>query len=225
MLTAYENSTRQLIQALTSTVPLIDTTTLDQYINTARGQVAAEGECIRGSVTLPIVAGVPSYQFSNFIIDVTVVSAVVAVRSGNVGGTALDVRPWEWFAAYYLGKSTTGTPTIVAQQGQGTSGTLFFYPTPSASIPTGVIFDVVLLPVTLITDSQPEPIPYPWTDAVPFYAAWLGMMNAQRQADADMMFSRYEQIMMRLARQGATPSELPSNMPMDRGLRLQTGAQ
>jgi hypothetical protein len=221
VLTAYETATLQLFQAATSVVPLISTPQLDANINSARAQVAAEGECIRATGTLALTANVQGYPFSSISTGNPAIPTVIAIRSCSIGPLPLDVRGWEWFAAYYLGRSPVGSPRIVAQQGQGVSGTVFFSPIPNGALTAA--FDAVCLPETLVDDSTPEAIPYPWTDAVPFWATWLCMMNAQRQADADMMFSRYEQIMMRLARMGVTPSELPSNMPMDRGLRLQQG--
>jgi hypothetical protein len=210
-----------LFQAATSVVPLISTPQLDANINSARAQVAAEGECIRATGTLTLSPSVQGYAFSSITTGNPAIPTVIAIRSCSIGPLPLDVRGWEWFAAYYLGRSGNGSPRIVAQQGQGVSGTVFFAPIPTGSATAS--FDAVCLPEPLVDDSTPEAIPYPWTDAVPFWATWLCMMNAQRQADADMMFSRYEQIMMRLARMGSTPSELPSSMPMDRGLRLQQG--
>lgn len=216
LLSQYENATQQLFQALTSTVPLIALSVIDDYINTARNQVAAEGQACRTEASLALSAGVRTYPFSAFTFGPTQ-SAVLAIRSGAIGTTPLDVRGWEWFAQYYLPDPAVGPPRIVAQHRPGTLGNLTFFPTPSIS--TVAQFDAVCLPLVLVNDATPEALPYPWTDAVPFYAAWLCMMNAQRQADADMMFARYEQIMMRLAHMGVTPTELPSSMPADRGLR------
>jgi len=218
VLTAYENATLQLFQALTSPVPLIPLSVIDGYINKARGQVAAEGECVRSGATLNLNIAERSYTFGALIPADTNIDVVLAIRSATIIGTgSIDIRPFEWFAAYYLSDTTTvGMPRIAAQREQGAAGIIWLWPTPNVTIP--VQFDTVCLPDTLVDDLTPEAIPYPWTDAVPFYAAWLAMMNAQRQADANEMFGRYEQVMMRLARMGATPSELPSSMPNDRGL-------
>lgn len=222
MLAAYEQATLQLFQAATSVVQLIPPAVLDANINSARLQVASEGECIRVEAILNLVAGTPSYNFSSINTTNVAAPTVLAIRSAAISGTSvLDIRGWEWFTAYYRERNDSGVPTIVAQHGQGTGGNLRFFPNPNAAIT--VTLDAVALPENLIDDTTPEAIPYPWTDAVPFYAAWLCMMNAQRQSDADMMFSRYEQIMMRLARLGATPSQLPANMPMDRGLPQRGG--
>jgi hypothetical protein len=173
---------------------------------------------------LSLVSGVKAYDFSLQLFPSNVgVSSILAVRSGYISGSgaALDFRPFEWFSAYCKWSTAVGRPVSMAQQAQGAFGNLWFCPIPNAGYEA--FFDAVGLPVNLADDTTPDAIPFPWSDAVPFYAAWLCMMNAQRQADADSFFGRYEQIMMRLARMGATPSELPDNVPMDRGLRQQGG--
>jgi len=221
VLTAYENATLQLFQALTSPVPLIPLSVIDGYINTARNQVAAEGECVRPGATLTLVNGTRAYNFSAMVPVDANIASVLAVRSAVIiGSGSIDIRPFEWFAAYYLSDATTvGLPRIAAQREQGAAGVVWLWPTPNST--AQIQFDAACLPIPLVDNTTPEALPYPWTDAVPFYAAWLAMMNAQRQADADAMFGRYEQVMMRLARMGATPSELPSSMPTDRGLAMQ----
>jgi hypothetical protein len=173
---------------------------------------------------LSLVSGVEAYGFPQINISPGfAVASVIAVRSAFISGAGapLEFRPFEWFAAYYLWSGTQGRPAIMTQQGQGSSGSLRFFPIPNAAY-IGLL-DTVCIPIPLVDDTTIDAIPYPWSDAVPFYAAWLCMMNAQRQSDADSFFGRYEQIMMRLARMGATPSELPDNVPMDRGLRQQGG--
>jgi len=68
----------------------------------------------------------------------------------------------------------------------------------------------VCLPITLVSDGTAEAIPYPWTDAVPYFAAYLALLSAQspaRTADADRMMQRYELFMGR-ARQFSNPDVL-----------------
>jgi hypothetical protein len=207
----YETLTQALLQAPSSPVPLIATATLDTYINAARNQVAADAECIRVPATLTLASATASYGFSAITVSATPGAGnVIAVRSLQLGGQPLDFRNWEWFAQYYLGNGLTGTPIRVAQQGQGANGTLVFNPAPSAAMT--VALDVVCLPIPLVNDGTIEAIPQLWTDAIPFYAAWLGMQSTQRQSDADKMLERYQSLIRR-GRQFATPTELPDNLP------------
>lgn len=220
-LTAYQTELQNLIQAPSSPNALIPTASQTVYINTARNQIAGDGECIRASAQLTLTSGTQLYAFGSINSGVNPgVSSVIAVRGGILAGQPIDFRPWEWFQQYYLASGATGTPIHAAQQGQGLSGTLWFSPVPNSS---GLIasLDTVCLPVSLVTDSTPEAIPYPWTDAVPFYAAWLALMSLQRQADADKMYERYMNLMSR-ARKEASPSELPDYLPGGAGAQMVT---
>jgi hypothetical protein len=222
-LTAYLTQTRRLLQNPPATPALYSDVDLTSFINTARTQLAGETECIRATSTLSLTSSTQSYAFSAITIGLTGAQSVLNVRLASIPVSAvptlLDGRPWEWFYLYYVANGTisNGTPVRWAQQGQGVSGTLFFSPTPNASFTASL--DTVLLPVALTTDSTPEAIPYPWTDAIPFYAAYYAYMSAQRQADADMMYARYKDFSRR-AREEATPTVLPMNLPGDVGTAI-----
>jgi len=220
MLVSYETLTSALLQAPSSPVSLINTSTLDSYINIARNQVAADGECIRFPASLTTSA--QSNSFASITTSAANgVGSVIAIRSAKIGPRlAIDIRPWEYFAAYYLGSGSVGTPLRAAQQGQGINGTFFIDPVPAA--PVQITLDVVCLPIVLVNDTTPEAIPRLWVDAVPFYAAWLGMMSLQRQGDAQVMMQRYHDLMRR-ARQLSTPSELPDNLPGGQGATMASG--
>ena len=222
-LAAYETLTQALLQAPSSPIPLIATATLDSYINIARNQVAADGECVRYPAVLGTTASTQSYYFSQIPVSgLAGVQSVIAVRSAQIGISPVYIISWERFSRYYLNSGQAGTPLVCAQQGQGTAGTLFFSPIPTG--PFAVVLDTVCLPITLTTDSTPEAIPLLWTDAVPFYAAWLAMQSLQRQADAQMMLERYTALMRR-GRQLATSSELPEQLPGGIGAQLAAAHQ
>ncbi len=207
MLTQYETLTAALIQAPSSPSPLISTAVLDSYINLARSWIATDGECVRTTGTLPTVAGTNTYSFGAIVSPaLTLFSSVITVRSLRIGTRQLDLRPFEWFDLYSGGSALSGTPLRAAQQQQGANGTLVLDPTPDAVVT--IYVDAIWLPIPLVTNATLEAIPALWTDAVPFYAAWLALQSLQRQADANLMFERYQAVMRR-AREIATPSRLP----------------
>lgn len=211
MLNSYIAAVQNLMQAPSAPVALVSTAQLTIYINTARAQVALDAECIRQFMTLALASGTQSYAFSLFSgADTGVQTAPLAVRQIILSGFEVARRDWEWFVSYRCVAPGSGTPSECAQQGQGQGGTLYFWPIPNAALTASV--DVVGLPVPLASDSDPEAIPYPWTDAVPFYAAWLALMSQQRQADAELMLRRYE-MLARRGRQGSTPTYLPNQAP------------
>lgn len=69
-------------------------------------------------------------------------------------------------------------PTFASQFGQGAGGSFYVYPLPSQTYQ--MEFDCFCLPTDLLLDNSiPEPIPQPWTDAVPYFAASLAYMELQ----------------------------------------------
>ena len=78
-----------------------------------------------------------------------------------------------------------------------------------------------MTPIAMVNGAipaTPEAIPEPFSDAVPFYAAWLCLMTLQRQADANLMLARYKELARR-GRQLSTPTVLPENLPGDMGAK------
>ena len=213
MLTAYLTQFQNLIQAPSSPVPLISTAQATTYINTARGQVAGEGECVRVYASLETATNVQQYPFSDitFPSGTQGVQGVLNVRMMTYavasGQKRVILRPWEWFNDFIVGQPVpvAGFPHYWAQFGQGALGTLWVNLPDTAY---SLSLDCVCYPLPLASDSDYEAIPYLWTDAVPYYAAWLGLQSVQRQADADMMMKRFEDLMGR-ARRSVTSSVLP----------------
>jgi hypothetical protein len=72
--------------------------------------------------------------------------------------------------------------------------------------------DCVCYPAALTTDTDPEAIPYPYTDSVPYYAAYLAYLSSQRAADADRMWQQYQLFSSR-ARQISNGSVNPGQYP------------
>lgn len=189
---------------------------LTTYVNIARGQLAGESECIRLYRTLDVSDASQEYAFASIDLTgiTTSVLGVLNVRQASftvaTGAKPLHSRPWPWFQQYVLSQPvpTAGPPSTWSQLGQGASGTLY------VNILDGAYtlnLDVVGYPVNLTDDSTPEAIPYTWTDAVPYYAAYLALF-AVNPEKADRMFKEYERFVAR-ARSNATPSVLPGNYP------------
>lgn len=80
-------------------------------------------------------------------------------------------------------------PTFCSQFGQGAGGSFYAYPLPSQTYQWE--FDCFCLPSNMQLDNTiPEVIPQPWTDAVPYFAAHLAMLELQNYNAAKM----YEQL-------------------------------
>lgn len=222
MLAQYLTRTQQLLQNPAAPVSLYSTSDLTGFINEARGQVAGEGQCIRLLAPLATVASQRAYNFTSISVSgVSGAAGVINARQITVnvsdGAVMLAALPWEWFNQFYIAQTgaAQARPTSWAQLGQGAgvaggaTGTIYLDPIPDAIYTLNV--DCALYPSPLASDGDPEAVPYLWTDAVPFFAAFLALLSAQssaRQADAEQMFKRYQMFVAR-ARQFATPAVLP----------------
>jgi hypothetical protein len=201
-------------------VATFNTADLTTYINLGRQQIAASGECIRAVGTLVTASGTQQYAFSSITIGTSGASAggVLVVRNVNVpsaiaGYGPMTNRNFDWFTLFYIQNSaaqSTGRPNTWSQYGRGTSGQIYFNPVPAAAYTCTV--DCVVLPNNLALDSDAEALPYPWTDAVAWYAAYYAAVTVQNFDAAKTFMDRFEEYMHR-AVSASTPSILPENFP------------
>lgn len=200
---------------------ILPTGTLQSYVNAARSQVAFDAECIRDRLFVNAVSGQNVYRFAQDLsasLPDGTVQPISVLEIAIEGSGPIDFRPWPWYWQYFRWSPAVGKPTVVAQLGQGTAGTLYFHPTPDQAYP--FVFDVTLLPSGLNgSTGEVDAIPYPWTDAVAFWAAWLAFMQMQRQADAQMMMDRYKELVLR-GTQGSTATVLPENYQGGAGAKM-----
>ena len=216
VLSQYLSTTQSLIQTPQSPIPLLPTALLTTYVNLARAQIAIDAECIRGYGTATVGAGNVELPITNFTGLPAGVSQGIVVRNATLSGARVDIRPWDWWTQYYSsGQPSSLIPTpVMATQGQGTFATLYL-----SSGGGTLTADLVLLPINLVTDNDDDAVPYPWTDAVPFYAGWYAYMAMQRQADAETFRGRYHEILRR-GRSTVTSTNLPENNPGGAGAQL-----
>lgn len=228
MLTAYINATRRLLQLPgTNSTSLYSDADLTVFVNTARGQVAGEAECLRVIGSIPTVANQQPYRFQDINVGVAATTGVQGVikissirYSIGSGSLWLTPKPWEWFEFYELNNAAPnpGPPRLWSQFGQGAapSGVAnttinggSFYVSP---LPDGVytlLPNAICYPQPLANDTDVEALPYYWTDAVPFFAAYFALMSAQtnaRMADAANMYKGHYGEFMDRARKQSNPS-------------------
>lgn len=214
LLSDYQSLTQALIQSPQSPIPLLDTGLLTRYINIARDQIAADGECVRTPGSATVSSGLVLLPLASLIVSTgTGYSQPLVARNATLAGARVDIRPWDWFVAYNM--AVPGPTPVMAHQGQGTLSTLYI-----SSLNGGALWvDLVALPGVLADDTSLDVIPFPWIDAVPFYAAWYAYMSFQRQADADMFMMRYRELMHR-CRAEVTSTNLPENDPGGVGAQI-----
>ena len=98
------------------------------------------------------------------------------------------IRQYQPGAYYYV-------PCLGAQFGRGASGSFYLYPPPSQSL--SMEWDCVCLPSDLSSDDQFCPVPAPWTDAVPYWAAHLAFLELQNGNSARMYKDLFDERMHR----------------------------
>lgn len=86
-------------------------------------------------------------------------------------------------------------PTMCAQYGQGTNGSIYLYPIPSTAYQFEL--DCFCLPSDMIDNTSFEAIPQPWRDAVPYFAAHLCYLELQNLNAAKFYLDLYDNMVHR----------------------------
>jgi hypothetical protein len=212
MLTSYLQTTRRLLTN-DQTFAKYNDFDLRDWVGIARNQIAGESECIRVYSTLALTPVDQQYPFSAIALPAGTVGVAnpIVVRdvTFQIAGGRKKVysREWEWFDRFILSRPapTQGPPKWWAQYGQGSQGTLWFN---LLDTDYTVYLDTACLPASLNSDADPEAIPQLWTDAVPYYAAYMGFLQFSDKDNADNMMQQFKTFMAR-ARGAATSSVLP----------------
>lgn len=180
---------------------------LHRFINKSRRRVAANSGCLRvlpaGTQTK---ANQEVYKFSEWNAQVQEqLPGVGSILRCHTLSVAIGVGGWKpmWrrivfsdFQARFRIYNGTfygviSEPGWWAQFGEGPYGSIYLAPIPSQAMPFDV--DLICVPAPLLTDKDVDPIPYPWTDAVPYWAAVLCLLSQQRREDAQAMYQLFNQ--------------------------------
>jgi hypothetical protein len=228
LLQTYLTRTQQLLQNPAAPTSLYATADLTSYINVARGQLAGETESCRALGTLSTVIGTRNYNFSSISLPagaglqgvINVRQMLYAVASGYQW---FRPRPWSYFWLYYMNNPVPvgGAPQRWSQFGQGSSGqgsitgigagtmsSGSFYLDPPPDLVYSLLIDCSCYPIALVADTDVEALPYLFTDAVPYFAAYLALLSSQTSArveDAQKMFDLYKMFVDR-ASQASAPN-------------------
>ena len=89
----------------------------------------------------------------------------------------LDELSWTDFQAYLRSYNTgmQSFPTNWAKYGQGVNGSVYLWPLPSTA--SQMDWDCWCLPIRFGSDNDTDALPYPWTTAVSYYAAYTCLLQ------------------------------------------------
>jgi hypothetical protein len=228
LLSSYLARANQLLQNPSAQNPLYATADLTSYINQARGQLAGETEACRFLGTISTSLNTRNYNFSAINLGssnglagvINVRQMLYAVASGYQW---IRPRPWSWYWLFKMNNPVPqpGAPQVWSQFSQGGSGqgsitgvgtgtmsSGSFYLDPPPDLVYSLLVDCSCYPAALTADTDVEALPYLFTDAVPYFAAYLALMSAQtsiRMEYAQKMFDLYKMFVDR-ANQASAPN-------------------
>jgi hypothetical protein len=132
----------------------------------------------------------------------------VACSQGGTYKPMLTPKTWTEFQAYLriYQNQAQNYPIYWSQYGQGIGGSFYLFPWPSQILQLDI--DAWCIPVDLTTDATPEAIPLPFSDAVPYFAAYLALVDAQRMGDANEMKARAD-VYLQFSRAGVETPFVP----------------
>ena len=186
-----------------------DLPTVTEYINMSRRRIAAASACLRclpeGTQSVPQQERYPFSAWMPLVQGAMPgIESILSVRSfamaiGPGGWKPLwRFLPWTDFQGRFriYNRTFIGTissPGWFSQYGSGPNAELYLAPIPTTA--QRIEVDLTLIPSDLVDDDDPEPIPYPWTDAVRFWAATMALLQQQRYQDAQAITALFSALL------------------------------
>lgn len=115
----------------------------------------------------------------------------VSVNWGSYGSNlyTLIYKDWMWYQAFARQyPNVSGNPSYWTRF-ENKQNAIYLRYIPSQAFP--MQWTTVCSVVNLTDDTTAEAIPYSYTDAIPYFAAYLAMMSSQRKEDAQNMLQIY----------------------------------
>ena len=178
----------------------------DSFLNKALQRRDLDTGANRTLVTFALTAGTDTYTFTTLgntsVFDVV---GIALIYSGT--RIVLDQRSYTELTAGRRPFTTyRGLPEAFCRYGPAS---VIFAPSPSIAYSTE--WDCCVFSPPMIAASDTDPLPYPWTQPIPYYAAYLAKLNEGQGDEAAEFFRQYrEQIDTAMnARVGMLPTAYP----------------
>lgn len=161
---------------------------LIDYINAARFRVVADTGCNRVLQTLNVTQAQETYAYSVLpsgvstidVLNITLLWGSMRVPMTYMSYTEfnLKMRAWQAFQSRPIAFTIYGGSTI------------YVGPIPDQTYVTEV--DTVVAPAVLVNFTDQDAIAFPYTEPVPYYAAYMAKEKAQAMEEANRFMSTYE---------------------------------
>ena len=171
---------------------------LTDYINEARNRVCKDTRCLRQQIVnlVTLQQGVEQYTLAS-------VQALPAFTSSFSGYTIIDVMginilwgstriklaylPWTRFDVQFrYWNNMQSRPVCFSRLG---SLSVYIGPLPDTTYQSD--WDLAMIPPALTNNSDPEPIPEPFTTPVKYYAAHLAKFREQALGESELFNKMY----------------------------------
>jgi hypothetical protein len=178
----------------------------DSFLNKALQRRDLDTGANRTLITFVLTAGTDTYSFATLgnqsVFDVVGIALIftgtrVVLDQRSYTELTAQKRPWTTYR---------GLPEAWCRYGPSS---VIFGPTPSTTYTTE--WDCCVFSPPMIAASDTDPLPYPWTQPVPYYAAYLAKLNEGQGDEAADFFRQYrEQVDTAMnARVGMLPTSYP----------------
>jgi hypothetical protein len=195
----YLTSLRRLLRDSSGT--LYPDTDLTAFINEARHQRDLDTRLVQKVVGFNLTANLSDYSLAaintggTFLRGIAeclpreIISLNYIPNGGSIGGIGLRVP---------LGREAYSTISVLLSQSWPTYPKWYailgwdqvcIAPPPAYGYPCE--FGLVGIYPDLVADNDPEPMPDPWNDPVPYFAAFVAKNNAQRFDEAETFLEQY----------------------------------
>jgi hypothetical protein len=172
---------------------------LNDAINEAIQQRDLDLGINRTLLTFTVTAGVSMYPIESILAGATilagipnpnivdVLSMILIPQGPDPGGIRIPMARYPYSQLAYLRSPSYPTyPVFYAMYG---AENIAIAPSPALNYPLELDARTYVAP--LVNDTDTDPMPYPWTDAVVYLAAQIAKLNAQRYDEADKWAETY----------------------------------
>ena len=225
-LSDYRTQTRQFLRD--EGTSLYSATDVDAFINRALQQRDLDLGLNRSRIRYTLIVNQFEYLISTIVASGTVLSGpatpnvtdllsviVITTTGATTGGIRYPLGRWPYSRLAYL--ISVAWPTYPQWYAMYGTGSVFLAPPPAAAYPTE--WDFVGYASPLVNPGDTDPLPYPWTDPVPFLAAHFGKIQTQRFDEAQEFLKIYQQRLALVRSRGRPMAVANPFADMPRGRR------
>ena len=182
------------------------TADLTAYLNSGMQERDLLSGINRNLYTLTLTAGTATYNFTTVgnasifdVVGITVRYGNLQVQLDQVSYTVLLKQYQPWTTYQYV-------PRAFARQGHSS---VVLGPAPASAYVS--VWDCCVYSPALVAGTDADPVPYPYTECVPYFAAYMAKLNERQIAEAQHYFERFQQHLgiAQSARVGLSPVAYP----------------